>query len=135
MNLELRTDDWLATHSYTFPYLAPTEYYTMEHTFLSKVLEGSYNEKDIARVFAEALDQAIYNMMLNDFIQRTGTDINEIMAKAKATMLADFAAAAQQKDIAITDEMAATFENGIDMGAAQISENLGLDGQREATSI
>ena len=106
----------------------------MEHTFLSEVLEQSYNEKDIARVFAEALDQAIYNMMLNDFIQRTGTDIHEIMAKAKATMLADFAAAAQQKNIAITDEMAATFENGIAMGAAQISENLGLEKQGEAAS-
>lgn len=105
----------------------------MEHTFLSKVLEQSYNEKDIARVFAEALDQAIYNMMLKDFIQRTGTDIPEMMAKAKATMLADFTAAAQEKNIVITEEMAATFENGIAMGAAQISENLGLEEQSQAT--
>jgi len=99
----------------------------MEHTFLSKVLEQSYNEKDIARVFAEALDQTIYNMMLKDFIQRTGVDMNDLMEKAKATMLADFYEAAKGKDIVVTEDMVSTFETGIDIGAAQISENLGLN--------
>ena len=115
------------TRSYTFMYLAATQYYTMEHTFLSGVLEQSYNEKDIAKVFAEALDQTIYNMMLRDFIQRTGVDMNELMEKAKATMLADFYEAAKGKDIVVTEDMIATFEAGIEMGAAQISENLGLE--------
>ena len=94
---------------------------------MSKVLEDSYNEKEIARVFAEALDQTIYNMMLKDFIRRTGLDVSELIAKAKTTMLEDFSATAKEKGTSISEETLTRFETGIEMGALQVREDLGLN--------
>ena len=99
----------------------------MEHSFLSNAIEGSYTEKDIAKVFAEALDQTIYNMMLKDFLKRTGVDVTVLIAKAKATMLEDFTQAAKEKGVTLSEETMSRYEAGIEMGALQLRENLGLD--------
>lgn len=99
----------------------------MESTFLEKIIEKSYTEKDIARVFNDALDQTIYNMLVKDFMSRTGVNLNEVIAIAKDKMIADFNTSAIEKNITLDEETYATFKTGINNGAAQLKENLGLE--------
>ncbi len=96
----------------------------MENTFLERVLNNEYSENEIARVFADALDQTIYNMILKDFIERTGTDIAAIIARARMTLLSDFNETAKAKGVTINEDVLSKLERGLASGAAQTINNL-----------